>query len=669
MSELSLLERNLAFFEREFPDVHRQVTNIPAPLSKPVFVDGVAVDIDLGSGPLYRGDARELAKEQAGAFLASPFRIGYKNHEGTVGDSLVARDLFTSLKDSLTRHGVDTLKRIPVAKSGYLVVFGVGLGYHLPQLVEGLTVRDVIITEAIAEFMLASAQAIDWQALHEACEKSGKKLHVLLERGPRELAKMIDMVIEGRGTPMLDGSYFYRHYPIFTLDEAYKAIVEGIPRQMISLGYYEDERKMIRNAATNLHKTGFRLIEGDFRVITDVPAFIIGSGPSLDQSIEDIKRVRDQVVLFTCGSSLQACLKAGIVPDFHVELENVTAVYDMLTHIGERNPHVYQNGRFDKSIRLIASVTLNPRVPPLFEEVYFFFRDTSSSTTSFGEKVKVMTGVGPNVSNTAVACAARLGFTEMYLFGMDCGWRDESAQHSKDTPYSTSERFKDWKARAEVRLPGNFGGEVESDLILNWSRDMLEQKIRAFSCKVFNCSDGALINGAAPKLPEALDFGDRHFDRDKLIDAIRRGSPRFEAGEFLRDHDVKRYVGQVDAYRADIMAIIDKAQQDKLSFDEFHDLVWAMYRNVRTSPYRHISVLFHCASVGMIKSAAFFMNRVEDDAKRALVLEDFYAAFRRLHEEMLTEGRQIMEEIATMVEGGPEPEWTNGLPMVPGTTY
>ncbi|HLO75192.1 MAG TPA: 6-hydroxymethylpterin diphosphokinase MptE-like protein [Magnetospirillum sp.] len=669
MPEITLFDKNMAVFAREFPAVHEELAAIVEPLSSPVIRDGVAVDINLGNGVLYRGDGRELAREQVDAFFAAPGRIGYLKHEGVTGDSLVSRALFSELMDSLKRHGVGSLRREPVERSGFLIVFGVGLGHHLPLLVEKAQVRHVVLVEAVAEFLLASAHAIDWQELCDAAAAKGVTLHLILGRTGEGLAKKVDKVVETHGPALLDGGYLYRHYPFFALDEAYHRVVEEVPRQMIAMGYYEDERKMFRNAATNLHKTAFRLVEGEFRVVQNVPAFIIGSGPSLDECMEYIREWRDHAVVFSCGSSLQPCLKAGIVPDFHVELENITAVYDMLLHIGELHPEVFANGRFTKKLPLIASATVNPRVPPLFEDVYYFFRDTSSSTTSFGQNVKTMVGVGPNVSNTAIACAARLGFREMYLFGMDCGWRDSSNQHSHNTAYHTSEQFKNWKVSGEHKRPGNFGGEIETDMILDWSRDMMERKFRAFGCTVFNCSDGAAIRGAVPKLAEALDFSGRDFDRENLMEELRQGSPYFGPGDFLRDHDVARYVAEVDGYRAAIMALVDEAIDKQWGFWDFHDMVWPLYLAAPTSEYRHISVLFHCATIGMLKTAVFFLNRIEDEEARRKVTMDFFTCFRRLHEEFLTEGRQITEEIVTMVGGGPEPEWTSGLPMVPGTTY
>ena len=104
---------------------------------------------------------------------------------------------------------------------------------------------------------------------------------------------------------------------------------------------------------------------------------IVGAGPSLDEGLETLQRIRDRVVLFSCGTALRPLLRNGIVPDFHCELENVPEVHGVIAR-GRGNTAI------SSQITLIASATVDPRVPPLFGETIFFFRDSVSSTEILG---------------------------------------------------------------------------------------------------------------------------------------------------------------------------------------------------------------------------------------------------------------------------------------------
>jgi hypothetical protein len=667
MTETGLYQRNVDFLTGAFPAAASHLGGGDASV-RTIFEDGVAVDIGVGSLRLYNGDARTVTAAQVEPFLAQPARIGY-DANGFSGDSLLSREMYRRLRAGLGEYGLNVVPSTPVGRSGFLLIFGVGLGYHLMPLIQFADVEHVVVVEVVDEFLDASCHAVDWADLHAACDARNTTLHIIVAGSPHTASKDIMGIIEREGAVLLDGVYCFRHHPLWALSEAYRRTLDEFPRQIIPRGYYEDERKMIRNAVTNLHKCDFYLAEGSFRDRTGVPAFIIASGPSIDESIEYIKQWRDHAIVFSCGSSLQICLRHGIIPDYHVELENVVAVVDFLDHMLDVNPELYPDRHFD-GIRLIASVTVNPRTMSYFDETLFFFRDSSVSSKCFARDISIMTAVGPNVTNTAVSVAVRLGFSEMYFFGLDCGWRDEGVHHSKDTFYYTKDRGQSGRAKAIASVPGNFGGDIQTDIVLDWSRDMLEQKLRCFHIRAYNCSDGALIEGATPRLPESLDFTGPLPDRKAVMDSIREQSRHFAAGEFLKQFDMSLFVAEVDAYRAALYPVIERAVAENYSFSRFHTEVWPILRDADTDPrFRHISALFSTATLGMLKLACFYLNRIEDPAICQTLTQKFYADLRELHDEMLDEGRLVVDEARIMVEGGAEPEWTSGLPMVPGTTY
>lgn len=662
-----MLAANMALLERKFPSVHARLVDNPGSIAQPVFDGEALVDIDLGNGRLYKGDGRRMAEEQVAVFTAAPFRTGYKSVEGIAGDSMVSRRFYEAILDSLKHKNVSAIATYPQERSGYLFVFGLGLGYHLPLLAEKLEVENIVVVEAIAEFVGLSLKAVDWCALDAAMSERGQKLHLVLDDKSGNIADRLDEIISEHGEMLLDGAYLYRHYPFWPLDEAHKRLLNDIPTKMVGRGYYEDERKMIRHAVVNLHRHDHYLIRGRFRRRYDVPAFIVAAGPSLDESIEFIRQWKDHAIIFSAGTTLQPLIKAGIVPDYHVELENIATLHSICTHILELRPDLFPDKRFT-GMKMIASVTVSPMVTPLFDELYFFYRDCATSTFSYGEGIEVMNGVGPSITNTCMAVAARLGFETMYLFGTDCGWRDPKNHHAKSTMYYTMDDFKTQTFEGEFATPGNFGGTIYSNLVFTWTRDMIEQKVEKFGLKVFNCADGAFIRGTTPLLPESLFFPGKPLDKEAVFKRVRDESDFFAAGQFLKGHDMGRYVTEVEKLREDFLDLLKQAEQEKIGFREFVGRIQDFNREGHVGPCRHIYPLYQGSIIGFVKAVTFYMNRLPDDVLPEF-MHDFIAIYRDLHVEMFDEGHQIYEESKIMVEGGPEPDWADGVLRFPGYTY
>lgn len=668
MISQDMYEANLGLLQRRFPLVHAQIAGLAKTISQPVVEDGVVVDIDLGSGRLYRGDARHMAAEQVRDFVAAPSRSGYDAVEGVNSDSIISRRFYDAIQGKLRDMGVSRLGPQPKGRASFLFVFGIGLGYHLRQLAQSIDVDHVIILEAVDEFLSLSLRAIDWVALDREMGERGQTLHLGLANDPVVLSDFANKVVDEVGEMFLDGAYLYRHYPFWQLDEAYTRLADNIPFLMVGRGYYEDERKMLRNAAANLHKYDHYLVRGRFRRRYDIPAFIIGAGPSLDESLDFIRQWQHHAIIFCAGTTLQALVEAGITPDYHVELENVTATYQLCHHIMDSRPEWFPERRFTNT-KMIASVTVNPMVPPLFGECYFFYRDCATSTATYGEDIEVMNGVGPTITNTSISVAARLGFDTMYLFGVDCGWRDENNHHAKNTMYYTMDQFKASKYKSQFSSPGNFGGTIHSDMIFTWTRDLIEQKVAMFGLKIYNCSDGAFIRGTTPKLPESLFFPGAALDKEKVFKRVRDESEFFAAGEFLKNHDNGRYLTQVDKLRADFNAFIDEAQADGIDFRQFIARLTDFNREAVVAPYKQVYALFCGATIGLAKAMTFYMNRVEDDDIRRPLMDEFLRVYRHLHQEMFDEGYTTFAEAKDMAESGIEAWWADGKPRVPGTTY
>lgn len=669
MNTDDLYNRNLKIFEERFPAALARIKSVDAPLSKLRFEDGIPVDIDLGDGFLHQGGGREKEIGQADTYLKNPQRIQFSVPVASSSDSMISRRVFLSILSSIKEHGGEDLALQPVTRTGFLIVLGVGMGYHLPILAEKIDPPHLVIVEPVAEFLAHSLRVIDWEKLVSDCDDRNTTIQVFCEQSAEQMTSVVCSTLQKRGIPYLDGSYIYVHYPLWTLMEAKRRLINQLPLEIVSRGYFEDERKMIWNTVTNLYKVEFRILERKPRKPIDIPVFLIGAGASLDESAEIIREFRDRVIVFSSGSALQSCLKHDIIPDFHTELENGPIQYEKIKHMVEARPDLFPDRVF-KGITLIGSTTLSPRVAPFFENVIFFFRDSISSTTSFGRGFSPLDGIAPTVANTSLATAGNLGFREAYMFGFDCGWRDNKSHHAKDTIYYTSDTFKQTfkgGTRDALTVRGNFGGEVRTELVLDWSRTMLEQFIAGFGIKVFNCSDGAFIEGAIPKVPEAVMLTNPPLDRPAALKEIVDGLPHYKPREFFEGMDFKPFRDDLEDYGREIKEVFDRIIAEKMDFFPAHDLIMDVISGHVAK--RVISSALYFTTQAELRLAAGLTNRIADPDLRHKVVMDFFGTFRDMHDEMLAETRTILDEAEIMIQGGPEPWWTAGLAMTKDCSY
>lgn len=641
-NELGYLDKSITFIKERFPELAASLPSGQGLHSKVVYADGAPVNIDFDAGTLYAEDMSGYVDKQIETFVERPERIILNGPEGCFLQSGVSIWALKGIQHSIIlKQGITEVPLSPSGFVGYLIVLGVGIGDHIEKLVKKFNPRHIVIVEPIPEFYLHSFGIYDWQEMIEGWESLGKTVDFVLGDDPDALCQGIINKVREYGIPLIDGSYLYTHYNSWVNQETRFKFREKIPYEVVSRGFYEDEIIMVENAAGNLIHNDFRFLSSDAKMRREEPAFIVASGPSIDQSIEAIKKYQGKAVVFSSGSSLQILLHHGIIPDYHVELENVPAVVDMLEHILELNVDKFPNGKFE-GIQLIGSITVNKDVPPMFDDSYLFFRDSVSSSYIFARGFKHISGVGPNVSNTSLTCAAMLGFHKIYFFGADCGYRHRDYHHSKNTAYYTSKKFGGGSGSTENAVPekfsypGNFGGIVHTDLLLDWNRQLLEQILRIFRVTAFNCSDGVKIEGASPLVSRALNLKGPDLDKKKLVEEIRDSLLSVPAGSYFETNAVDEHLRQIKDLRAEYAAFHETQIEERPDFEEFY-LRLIHFVEAKDVEYKGVQRMVSGSIYAIPKIALFYLNRIKDEADRDEVYADFLVEFARITEFMFEE--------------------------------
>ena len=258
------------------------------------------------------------------------------------------------------REDIDVLPR----RVDFMLMLGIGLGYQVEELLRDHDVRHLCVVEPEPDVFFASLHTVEWGPLLEHFSGPGHSLELIVGEDEERCYRQLEEYLWWIGGYHVFRPFVFEHLVSGKLAASFAGFFQRLmPRMTGQLGYFDDERfglaHTVANGAAGVPVMASRAGHprgGDARV--DKPAFIVANGPSLDDALDTLRRHRDRVVLFSCGTALGSLRKAGLKPDFHVEMERSRPVVEWLTGSTEPN--------FRDGISLLALNTVHPEVFRLF---------------------------------------------------------------------------------------------------------------------------------------------------------------------------------------------------------------------------------------------------------------------------------------------------------------
>lgn len=441
-------------------------------------IDNLSCNIHIGENSILSGDKRWKVN--------NPIQHGMlkKLYEaGIFGELQITSDFLTPC------HGYKT-DYFPLIR-----VYGIGLGYHLTELIKRKSISFMTIYEPQVDLFFTSLFTIPWQLIFKYFNTQGKSMNLVVGGTPDAAISSNMLFIRKRLMPLTSCFYRFNHFSSKKILEATskEPQSDAVERQQSDAGWYEDQKGGFYLSARNI-KMGNKFFSGK-KTKKFFRAFIVGSGPSLNDTIDIIKRHQNDAIIVCCGSAITPLLRAGIVPDYEVVQErawhyvNVEEKHDLDVL---------------KKISLLKLNVVSPKIDNHYKEVLIFqkFKDPGSSL--LGDNYPVTTCVNPTVTNSGIAMCAELGVNEVYLFGVDYGApQHHEKMHAANTIYDDLPIDDKVKSTTEFDLPGNLGATIRTTTVLSWSLQTTNMKIAEHPrVKWFNVGEGALISGATPVKPE-----------------------------------------------------------------------------------------------------------------------------------------------------------------------
>ena len=502
----SLIQHNIRLLAPHMrPSLVKRLSEEP-PLNVKAINPGTAeANMTVEGKPVYVPDAPTFCREQVEAYCQSPTRYNYDinslhsfDNTGT-GEDEISVSIIRKLNEAVT----DDLSNKPREDNfaGYLICLGLGLGLHLPDLVTQTQFRDLIIYDPCLDTLRCSLHSLDWELVVKTVEQRGGRIKFVFELDADLATRAIMAFLREENFTLIEGTYIYRHYPLVGINEVLGKLVELSQDLIIYNGWLEDEMIHFRNGMRNFLYRDMYLLNERINDPAKLPAFIIGSGPSLEKDIERIRELADQAVIFSCGSSIRILLSHGIKPDFHCELENVFNTVPVIAEVA---------GKFDLSgITLITSATVQPAVLDFFDNHIVFFREGGGAVRWLQQDKIQFDHASPSCTNVGARTAIQMGFQELYLFGIDLGSVQADRHHASGSIYNAadeagiSDRVDEMGLQIEtypLTTEGNFRDVVHTSPLMLFMKNSFELLALNYpEIRIFNCSDGARITATHPK--------------------------------------------------------------------------------------------------------------------------------------------------------------------------
>ena len=478
------------------------------------------LEVSNGGAPVYSGDPRAWARAQVDAYGRNPdaIRVGSRPVDLLAEERLAHVSNTNKAMRLLEKEPQELPETLP-SFVNLMMMLGCGMGYQIEELLERTEIRHLCIIEPEPDIFYASLLSIDWIPIIRHFSQDGRSLQLLVGESPDACYARLDSWLAEIGGFNLTQPYVFQHLVGPKTVACFAPFQERIMLERIQfLGYFDDEQVGLAHTIQNL-EAEVPVLQRDARAaIGGRPAFIVANGPSLDASLECIREFRDQVVLFSCGTTLGSLMKAGIRPDIHVEMERDGEMEEWIAAATSQD---------DREQMIVLGLNVvHPATYALFPRSGMAMKPNDVGTAyvegrmSLTEKLVHLHECNPTVANTATALAAQLGFEEVYLFGLDFGFSDGEKHHSELSIHYDVRAEKQGElglyladAAHNVTGPGNFGGTVGTTTLWVKSAKSVAKVVAAHpAMNCVNTAAGLKIEGTNPVRPQAVRLENAAFD-------------------------------------------------------------------------------------------------------------------------------------------------------------
>lgn len=410
-----------------------------------------------------------------------------------------------------------------------LLFLGTGLGIHIPDVVKKMGAKIIFLQEHnlelfrlslfVSNFSRLAKQTNLYFSVMENEEATRNTFNLFLEKGNNYnlYLKQISLTEEYQEDLFRYQDYVMRQEHIVYPYSAYLLRYIDSPRY-IAQGYpFLNVSKMLENTMWKSKEVLF-----------------LFSGPSTGKNIEWIKQNRNRFIIVSALSTCRFLNKHGLTPDIviHIDPEE----YGTLLLLDEIPEHY-----FDDVFCIMAS-NVHPKIVERFRsERLYFIEQATQYKKGFGSFSS------PTVGEYTYALFLIFGAYNLYLMGIDLALDPETySSHVPEHPFaSNSDHTSDQLDKILIEVPGNLLPVVPTHPMYRLSIEQFGRMSSMFKTtqKVYNLSNGALLEGAEPMHIEQLNTTALPvMDRPIVHEEIKEFFRSISSSEFREeDKEIVRY--------------------------------------------------------------------------------------------------------------------------------
>jgi hypothetical protein len=608
-----LFQSNLKAFEKYFPDIYKEFKDYSAKKWLPILTpEGQVSILKTDSLVSWYGDQPvDDCIENFNNYTKQPNKDGLQlGYNGTKLKNYIHYQFVKETEEILESLEEEDGGLPQTIKS--LIMFGMGVGYQLEELITKHKVEKLFLCEPNRDFFFASLFAIDWSLILRTVDEQQGRIYINIGDDGSNLFRDLLSQFYAIGPYILSHTYFYQSYHNSSLNHAIAQLREQL-QVVISMGeYFDHARYGIAHSKESLLREYPHMVNEPAKRLSytdkQVPVFFIGNGPSLDRSMDSIREWQGKAILVSCGTSLQVLRKNGIRPDFHAEIEQNRTTFDWAARV--------KDFEFLKSVSLISCNGIHPDTCDLYKDVWVAFKEGESSTVStlkvLGEqKYETLKFAFPTVTNFALNFFIKLGFNQLYLLGVDLGFTNVDDHHSKQSGYydENGKPLYDYaeKNNTSLETPGNFRTTVFTKQEFKIARMVMEQSLASSKVDCYNTSDGAKIAGSMPLPLDDILLLLNNSDKQTCMANMRNNCFTVKPkNDFIREY---KKVFSAETLNKELSMFRERLAEPTENFEQAERLIETQ-KTMLFASYQHSDSLLFYFLYGTVNYANVVLNKV-----------------------------------------------------------
>jgi len=368
----------------------------------------------------------------------------------------------------------------------HVILFGLGLGYHVEALIERQPDLFLYIYEPDRKIFFSTLEHRDWTLF------PWERVYLVFEDGGESCDRFVWHVVNltKKGWTFLSVPSFERCFgdQLRKLKEQFKKTRQAYVESLITNFSFEKEWTVnaLRNLPFIMGSSSIFRFKEYFQGCT---AVLTASGPSLNEAVPYLRKLKENrnALIAAAGTSVNGLLRHGLIPDMFVSYDPFPNNFKAL------------KPALSESVPLVFGSTINSDVVKnhIGPKAYFILsQDTIFEYLQGGLDKREVIEDAPSIAVVALRLLDRLGVKEVVLAGQDLAFVGDR-YYADGIGVIRSESVSNKEKEAAVEVESNCGGKVLTSRSFMRMKESMEQAVRVSNFeRVINTSTyGAKIEG------------------------------------------------------------------------------------------------------------------------------------------------------------------------------